>query len=221
MPDNFYKIISMELSRLVGYLQKKLIEPLPGKKAHFEMIPSTRLREFYPIPETARKSSVLLLLFEKQETIYTLLILRPAYNGVHSAQVSFPGGSYSDEDLTPENTALRELEEETGISRTQIKIIGSLSELYIPPSNFVVKPFVGFTNESFNLTPDSVEVEEIYQVELKELIGNKNIKTKTIRIQSGAEFITPFYDVCGLTVWGATAMMLREFSEICRDFYLL
>jgi 8-oxo-dGTP pyrophosphatase MutT (NUDIX family) len=209
----------MELFQLVSYLSNKLNEPLPGKKAHFTMIPSTRLREFDPIPETARKSSVLLLLFEKRGIIYTLLTLRTVYKGVHSAQVSFPGGSFSDDDLTLEETALRETEEETGIEKAKINIIGSLTELYIPPSNFIVTPFIGYTTDEFKLLPDPVEVEKIFRVELSELMGNKNIKTKKIRIQSGLEFDTLYYDVCGQTVWGATAMILREFSEICEDFY--
>jgi 8-oxo-dGTP pyrophosphatase MutT (NUDIX family) len=209
----------MNLFQLVAYLGSRLNEPLPGKKAHFEMIPSARLREFDPIPETARKSSVMLLLFEKHETIHTLLTLRHVYKGVHSAQVSFPGGSYSEEDRSPEETALRETEEETGIEREKINIIGSLTNLYIPPSNFIVTPFVGFITDSFELTPDPLEVDKIFQVELSEIIGNKNIKTKNIRIQSGLEFETPYYDVCGQTVWGATAMMLREFSDVCGELY--
>jgi 8-oxo-dGTP pyrophosphatase MutT (NUDIX family) len=177
------------------------------------------LREFDPIPETARKSSVLLLLFEKQETVNTIITLRPAYKGVHSAQVSFPGGSFSEEDKNLEETALRETEEETGIRKASINIIGRLTELYIPPSNYNVTPFVGYTSEKFKLIPDPIEVDKIFQVPLTEFLGNKNIKTKKIRIQSGMEFETPYYDVCGLTVWGATAMIIREFSEICSEFY--
>jgi len=209
----------MKLQHLVDYLSDKLYEPLPGKKAHFEMIPSLRLREFDPIPDSARKSSVLLLLYEKQDTVHTLLMLRPSYKGVHSAQVSFPGGSYEAGDLTPEDTALRELQEETGISRNHIRIIGKLTELYIPPSNFIVTPFVGYTKEEFTLLPDPVEVEKIFRVELSAFIGDKNIKTKKIRIQDGTEFDTPYYDVCGQTVWGATAMILREFSKLCEELY--
>ena len=207
------------LLELVNHLQKKLSEPLPGKKAHFEMVPSVRLREFDPIPETARKSSVLILLYKKNEKVHTLLMLRPAYDGVHSSQVSFPGGGYIDDDLILDNTALRETEEETGINRSQIKIIGSLSELYIPPSNFLVKPFIGFSENIGQLTPDPIEVEKILEVELKDIINDSNIKTKKIKIRSGLEFETPYYDVCGETVWGATAMIIKEFSTICKDFY--
>lgn len=210
----------MLLFQLVELLKNKLNETLPGKNAHFKMISSLRLREFDPIPENARKSSVILLLFEKQQIIHTLLTLRPAYQGVHSSQVSFPGGSRSEEDKSLEDTALRETEEEIGLDRTKIKIIGSLTDLYIPPSNFLVKPFVGFTEDIGILTPDPKEVEKIFTIELKELLGDKNIKTKKIRIQIGTEFDTPYYDVCGQTVWGATAMILREFSEICRDVIL-
>ncbi|HNW89509.1 MAG TPA: CoA pyrophosphatase [Bacteroidales bacterium] len=182
------------------------------------MIPSVRLPEFEPIPVNARKSSVLIPLFEKNSKIFTVLIQRPEYNGVHSAQVSFPGGGYEDKDLSLENTALRETEEEIGIDRTKINIIGSLTDLYIPPSNYRVKPFIGYCNDIGELIPDKHEVKKILTVEINEFSGRKNIKSKMIRIKNGAEFETSYYDIMGLTVWGATAMILSEFAELYDEF---
>ncbi len=208
----------MILTDLVSFLQNRLAEPLPGKRAQDLMIPSKRLNEFENIPKDARKSSVLMLLYEKKSKIYTVFILRPKYQGVHSDQVSFPGGGFKLTDKNLENTALRETKEEIGIDSSHIQILGSLSELYIPPSNFLVKPFVGFTSDIGVLKPDKHEVEKIIEVELTNLVGTKNIKTKKIRIANGIEFETPYYDVNGLVIWGATAMILREFSEICYEF---
>ncbi|MEI6124258.1 MAG: CoA pyrophosphatase [Bacteroidota bacterium] len=181
------------------------------------MIPSVRLAEFAAIPEKAKKSSVLLLLYKKRESIFTILILRPEYDGVHSKQVSFPGGGFQASDITLENTALRETMEEIGIASSRIQLMGSLSELYIPPSNFVVKPFVGFTRDMGRLTPDKHEVEEIIEADINQFMGNRNIKTKKIRIGNGQEIQTPYYDVSDFVIWGATAMILREFSEICSE----
>jgi 8-oxo-dGTP pyrophosphatase MutT (NUDIX family) len=203
------------LNHLVDFLRNRLKEPLPGKSAHFKMLPSIRLEEFFPIPHDARKSGVLILLYEKEEKIYTLLMLRTAYNGVHSSQVSFPGGSFDSGDSSLEDTALREMQEETGILKESIQIIGSLTELYIPPSNFVVKPVIGFTTEAIKVYPDPREVDEIFETEISLFLNDSNIKTKEITIKDGRKFITPYYDVHGFTVWGATAMILKEFSEVC------
>lgn len=204
------------INNLVIHLTNKLKEPLPGKTAHFKMLPSIRLQEFDPIPQNARKSSVLILLFEKEGKVHTLLMLRSAYNGVHSSQVSFPGGSFDEGDSTLEETALRENEEETGISKESIHIIGSLTELYIPPSNFMVKPIIGYTTKTINVNPDPREVDQIFETDISLFLNDSNIKTKEITIKDGRKFVTPYYDVNGLTVWGATAMILKEFSEVCR-----
>ncbi len=207
-----------ELLQLSDFLKKRLVKDLPGKSSHNKMIPAARLAEFYPIPENARMSSVLLLLFENANEINTILIQRPEYNGVHSSQISFPGGSYNDEDTMLENTALRETEEEIGLDRSKINIVGSLTELYIPPSNFRVKPYVGYCTDKFELSPDKHEVQNIIFASVNDLVGDKNIRSKNIQIKSGKEFETRYYDIKGLVVWGATAMIIREFAELYEEF---
>jgi len=206
------------LIQLTDFLKERLTHPLPGKQAHFKMLPSVRLPEFDPIPEKARKSSVLLLLFENSSKIYTILIQRPEYKGVHSDQISFPGGSYQQSDGTLENTALRETKEEIGLEPNRINIIGSLTDLYIPPSNFRVRPFIAYCAEMNELVPDKHEVKKILPVEINEFAGNKNVRSKKIRIQNGNEFDTLYYDIMGLTIWGATAMILSEFAELYDEY---
>lgn len=201
---------------LIDNIKHLLNQPLPGHKAHLAMIPEIRIPEFLPIPTTARKSSVLILLYEKNHEVHFVLTLRPSYNGVHSNQVSFPGGKFSMEDYTLDQTALRETEEEIGIKKEAIKIIGSLTELYIPPSNFVVTPYIGYITEPFQLKPDPVEVVEIFEVPLNSIFKEEVIKSKKITIQNGATFITPYFDLCNQTVWGATAMILSEFRMLIR-----
>ncbi|MCK9611475.1 MAG: CoA pyrophosphatase [Bacteroidales bacterium] len=206
------------LTKIIEFLKQRLQKELPGISAHSKMIPQVRHLEFFPVPETARKSSVLFLLFKKNSKICTLIIKRPPYNGVHSSQISFPGGSFQKTDILLKNTALREAEEEIGINKKHVEIIGSLTELYIPPSNFLVKPFIGYTKYSENFIPDKREVEKIIITEIDKFMDVKNLKTKKIKIQSGLDFETPYYDICGETVWGATAMIFSEFTEIMKEY---
>ncbi|HOV11667.1 MAG TPA: CoA pyrophosphatase [Bacteroidales bacterium] len=199
---------------LVGRLQKKL----PGKEAHFRMVPSVRLDEFDSIPENARLSSVLILLFEKNAKIHTILIQRPEYNGIHSAQISLPGGGYEEKDLSAQHTALRETQEEIGLDPATINIIGSLTDLYIPPSNYRVKPFVGYCRDISGINPDKHEVKKILTVAIEDFAGTKNVKSKKIKIQNGTTYETSYYDIMGQTVWGATAMIFSEFAELYEEF---
>ncbi|HNW69167.1 MAG TPA: CoA pyrophosphatase [Bacteroidales bacterium] len=206
------------LIQLTDFLKIRLAHELPGKQAHFKMLPLVRLPEFDPIPEKARKSSVLLLLFEDHNKICTILTQRHTYKGVHSDQISFPGGSYHTSDGSLEHTALRETEEEIGLQPDRVHIIGSLTDLYIPPSNFRVRPFIAYCTEMNELVPDKHEVKKIIPVEINEFAGNKNVRSKKIRIQNGSEFDTLYYDVKDLTIWGATAMILSEFAELLKDY---
>ena len=164
----------------------------------------------------ARKGAVLILLYPHQDKINTVLTLRPSYDGVHSGQVSFPGGKLEPEDESLAAAALREAEEEVGLDRNEIKLIGNLSNLYIPPSNFLVSPFVGIMDKKPLLKKDDREVEKIIEVPITYFLDESIKGRKMITPREFVSFETPYYDVEGHTVWGATAMMLSEMMELIK-----
>jgi 8-oxo-dGTP pyrophosphatase MutT (NUDIX family) len=190
--------------------------PLPGENAQFLMAPITRqkIKQQQINTYLPRKSAVLILLYPTGNSINTILIQRPVYEGFHSGQIAFPGGKFEEKDLLLENTALREANEEIGINTNNIQLIGSLTDVYISPSNFLVKPFVGFVNELSELKVDSYEVDKIIHSNLFSL-NNDSIKgLKTIEHSNGFKIKTPYYEVEGFTVWGATAMMISELNAV-------
>ncbi len=152
----------------------------------------------------------MMLLFPKQNIWHTLFMLRPDGQGVHSGQLSFPGGK-SEEGETPAETALRETMEEVGVEKSEIEIIGELSEVYIPPSNYIVKPFVGLMNETPVFSPSADEVVELIEFPIDNFFQNDIVKEKDIFLPKyNVNFRAPYFDVNGYTLWGATAMMVQE-----------
>ncbi len=133
---------------------------------------------------------------------------------VHSGQIAFPGGKAEKEDISLENTALRETFEEVGIQPQQIEIIGKLSDLYIPPSNFIVTPFVGILQEEPHITPN-YEVERVLIIPLSDLMNPTNCVEKTISVRS-IQLHVPCYTLDGEIIWGASSMMLAELLELMR-----
>ncbi len=199
-------------------LQQRLSQPLPGVLAHQKMASSVRSANTYrAVPsERTRRSAVLLLLYPYQHDLWLPLILRPAYDGVHGGQMAFPGGGYEYYDRSLVNTALREAQEEVGIKATDVHVLGQLTQLYIPPSNFLVQPVVGYLPYCPDFFPDSREVAGIVEVNLstladKNIIGSKELFVRNVVIQA------PFYNIQENTVWGATAMMLSEFLMILEE----
>ena len=161
------------------------------------------------------KSAVLVLFYEKEDGINLVLILRKKYHGVHSAQVSFPGGKHDPEDEALKLTALRETEEEVGIKKEDIHVIGQLTDLYIPPSNYLVQPFVGYLEQTPEFTPEPKEVEEVIEAPLSLLLDDSIMGKKKIKVSArNLKINYPYFDVKGHTVWGATAMMLSELKEV-------
>lgn len=207
-------------SLFIKNLESALHLPLPGEEAQFVMAPYQRaLRKTALFANPSPKlSAVLVLIYPLQGEPHTLLMLRNSYDGVHSGQVSFPGGGKDDIDKTLEDTALREAEEEAGIRRNNVKIIGKLTKVYIPPSKFLVQPYIGFMEERPALKPDKKEVKQLIETPLQLIVDENTIKTKTIRLGNGMLMEnTPYFDIYGNTVWGATAMMLGELKEILKQ----
>jgi 8-oxo-dGTP pyrophosphatase MutT (NUDIX family) len=199
-------------------LKNRLKRPLPGTSAQLKMASDIRLNEMvngYDI-KNARKSSVLILLYPDNSNIYFVLIKRRNDGGVHSGQISFPGGAMEKSDGSFYETALREANEEVGIDTGDVKIIGSLTELYIPPSNFLVFPVLGYMNTRPVLTPDPGEVAGIIEADLFKLVNTGKAEWKKINVR-GYKVNSPYYDIGGHTVWGATAMILSEFIEIIKS----
>lgn len=200
-------------SLFTSQLTKKLKYPLPGESAHRIMQASSKLRMSFKPNARTRKSAVLVLFYPHKDEIYFPLILRPAYDGVHSGQVAFPGGRYepADEDLV--RTALREAQEEIGLRLTDVKVHGILTELFIPASNFYVLPVIATMPYRPDFYPDPREVEDIFEIKLEEISDVNIIGSSDIQIR-GEQVHAPHYMVQGYKIWGATAMMISELLTV-------
>ncbi len=201
-------------------LRTGLKHALPGHDRFLELSGYKRLdieraRAQDPPP---RESAVLALIYPKAEVLHALLMLRPTYDGVHSAQVSFPGGKREVEDPSLLHTALREFQEETGAETSKVDVLGALSPVYIPPSRMLVTPFVGYAERIGPWIPDPTEVARLIEVPLSTLLRADILKRKQQYIQvMGGSVEIPYFDVDGETVWGATALMIAELRELLSE----
>ncbi len=209
----------MNFTELVLRLEKGFNRPLPGKSAHMTMVPNPiDERRFNPkIPENHRKGAVLILFYPEDGEVYFPLIKRPTYEGVHSGQIAFPGGKVEQEDPDLSFTALREAQEEVGVDPGKVKILGELSHLFIPPSNFLVSPFIGTTPVKPDFIPEEKEVDSILLPSLKSILNPEIKKEKKFHFSSNTVLDTPYFDIQNEVVWGATAMMISELLHILRE----
>lgn len=200
-------------------LKYRLSQPLPGMEAQYEMAPASRGR--FNVEKlkdgSFRKSAVMLMIYKNGNNLYIPLTKRQEYKGKHSGQISLPGGKFDEPDGSLENTALRELHEEIGIHR-EIEIIGCLTPLYIPVSNFLVQPFVSvYQTEDIEFNTNEREVKELIPLQIDLLKKTELIKREGIVSGDGYHLNTPYFDLNGEVVWGATAMILNEFSKLLND----
>ncbi len=209
----------MDFGAFIGLLRERLQGPLPGHDAQMKLSSNVRIRELMEMgtPEQAVPSSVLALFYPVSGEPYLVLIQRPTYNGVHSGQVAFPGGKSEPGDKDLLETAMREAREEIGIDPDQVQMLGKLTDLYIPPSNFNVSPFVGYLTERPTFTPDPGEVEGIVEVPFRYILTDNCLELRKFIVRNGIEIEAPAFVVKGAVIWGATAMMLSELRELLRN----
>ena len=207
----------MDLTLFTVLKSKLKQNKLAGAVAHSLMAPPYRKEKFKSTLISKMKpkmASVLLLLYPNEfGEMNFVLIRRRVYNGIHSGQISFPGGKpdHLDNDLWA--TALRETHEEVGIPSDEVKYIRSLTKLYVPPSNFLIIPYMGYLQSPYVFTPDSREVEAILEISLMDFINKKSVLTKQLNSNSNS-ITVPAYIFDQNVVWGATAMILSEFKML-------
>ncbi len=186
--------------------------PLPGMRAQITMAPLSR--PFHPPPGVEpRQAGVLLLLYPLGQELHLVLTVRTSDLNHHSGQISLPGGGWEEGDASLLETALREAREEIGVTTAELEVLGSLTPLYVPPSNNVVHPFVVYAPRRPVFRPDPGEVAELLEVPLSLLVDPTTRREEDWNWE-GATLRLPFYAVGEHKVWGATAIVLAEFLAL-------
>ncbi len=196
-------------------LRHDLTQPLPGPSAQFGMAPHPRRGaelDDPPRPD-ARASAVLILFYPRDGALHLPLILRPTYRGVHSGQVSLPGGAREADDLDLAATARRETFEEIGVEPDAITLLGQLSALYVSASNHIVYPFVGWIGYRPEFRADPFEVAALIEAPLSAFQDPQNRHTEVWQLRDRTALV-PFFRIDGQIIWGATAMMMSELLEL-------
>ena len=207
----------MDFSDFLKHVPKIKQEKLLAEQAHLKMVPAERILEVErkkKFSNKPRKAAVLMLIYPKTNKSHLALIVRNTYPGVHSAQIGFPGGKVELEDNSLTQTALRETHEEIGIHPEKIEVIKSFTEVYIPPSNFIVAPFLGISYSELEFVEQEEEVAGIIEFPLLDFLNEKTIVNKFMNTSYGKNIEVPTFKINDHYVWGATAMMMSELKEV-------
>ncbi|RDI05580.1 NUDIX hydrolase [Flavobacterium sp. AG291] len=210
----------MLFTEFLKYIPKIVNQQLPALTAHAKMAPVSRLPTLDPDyykDNNPRRSAVMMLFYPKDEMANLVLIKRNAYEGVHSSQISFPGGKAEPEDKDLAATAVRETFEEVGVVPSDIDVIMPFSDIYIPPSNFLVSPYLGISLAEPSFIPNPDEVVEIIELPLDVFLDDSIVIETELQTSYAQRMSVPAFKVGQHIVWGATAMILSELKETIKS----
>ncbi len=210
----------MKFTHFIKHIPKIKDGKLLGSVAHEIMMPPERAAMMNNLDlknVNPREAAIMMLFYPKNGETYLALILRNTYKGVHSSQIAFPGGKLEIEDTSIEAAALRETHEEIGISPDKITVIRPFTPVYIPPSNFMVFPFLGCATQELAFVEEKSEVAAMIELSLQEFLDDSIIVNKMMTTSYSAEIAVPAFKISDYYVWGATAMMMSELKEVLKS----
>lgn len=193
--------------------------PLPGEDAHRKLSPPERselIRNINFDVVKPNRAAVMIVVYPRATQCSIALIKRTCYVGVHAAQIALPGGKLNHGESTLA-AALRETYEEIGIPQCQIKVIRELSALYIPPSNFLVSPFLGYVEQTPDFLLNGLEVAQLIELSVADLLNDLHLKTPLIDTSYSKSVKVPAFVIKHHTIWGATAMILNELKQVLQQ----
>jgi 8-oxo-dGTP pyrophosphatase MutT (NUDIX family) len=197
-------------------IEELLQKEKPGLASHIKMAPEHRQADMANFDlKNARKSAVMIILYHDASDLKVVLIRRGKYVGIHSGQIAFPGGRYEETDLNVRTTAIREIEEEIGIKEKDYNILGRLTDIYVPPSNFIVSVFVAYMHQKPVFRIDPREVDEVLTFSLTDFVHEAAIGERYFFVQSNnLSALAPCYLLDGAELWGASAMVMTELIDM-------
>jgi len=214
----FCSLTNMDVNKnmIIQSIENELKKPLPGIQSQKIMAPESRLRTLVAETGESKKSGVLLLLYYKNDILNLVFIIRAIDKSVHSGQISFPGGKYDKVDKNLIDTSLRETFEEIGVNPLDIQVLGNLTNLFIPVSNYIVSPYIGFSSIKPSFKLNDSEVAGIIEIPLAHFLDEQNRITGTVDVR-GTKYEVPVFKVGEHQIWGATAMILSEFVDLLKN----
>lgn len=211
--DERSDLAALDFPSFIARVERALAGPLPGLEGQMRMSPMPRPGwKAGRIPADATEAGGLLLLYPKNDRPHLVLTERSRDLPTHKGQVSLPGGMREPGESLME-AALREAEEEVGVARASLRVLGALTPLDIPVSGFVLHPFVAAAGSDPGAYAATGEVERVLEVPLAHLLDPaRRGQDRRVLLQSVRD--TRYFEVEGKRVWGATAMILGEFLTL-------